>query len=210
MGERSLHQQLQQLIEATCQHPPGSLPYQQGMTKILRLVLKSGKLWRDNHPVYEDVLQETCLYLCQNLCSKYDPQRSQLLTWLNFYLKQRLKDAYRDRQKQQQREVSTFCKKDGETAEIWDFLAAKPDVPPILSELYRWVETDASGELRQLHLKHRPDITVQVLLLRRLPPETSWKDLSAEFNVPISSLSSFYERHCRPRLRKFGVSEGYL
>jgi hypothetical protein len=49
-----------------------------------------------------------------------------------------------------------------------------------------------------------------VLILRRLPPETPWKVLSEEFDIPSSTLSSFYQRQCLPRLREFGKSEGYF
>jgi hypothetical protein len=64
--------------------------------------------------------------------------------------------------------------------------------------------------LCRTHIAGRPEVNAQVLILRRLPPEASWKELSAEFNLPISTLSSFYQRQCIPRLRKFGESEGYL
>jgi hypothetical protein len=46
--------------------------------------------------------------------------------------------------------------------------------------------------------------------LRRLPPETSWEKLSQELGIPISSLSTFYQRKCLPKLRNFGESEGYV
>ncbi len=91
-----------------------------------------------------------------------------------------------------------------------DTLAAPADIPPIEEEVRTWAETDADGELRQTHIKNHPEITAQLLILRRLPPETSWEELSAEFGVKVSTLSMFYQRKCQPRLRKFGESQGYL
>ncbi|MDJ0689538.1 MAG: helix-turn-helix domain-containing protein [Xenococcaceae cyanobacterium MO_188.B32] len=44
----------------------------------------------------------------------------------------------------------------------------------------------------------------------RLPPETSWQELSKEFGISISTLSNFYQRQCMPRLRNFAKSEGYI
>lgn len=63
------------------------------------------------------------------------------------------------------------------------------------------VEADESGELRECRSEKYPAVTAQVLILRRLPPEARWKDLSNEFNAPSSTLSTFYERKCRPRLQ---------
>ena len=72
------------------------------------------------------------------------------------------------------------------------------------------MEADPQGELRGIYITNRPDVTAQILILRRLPPETSWKDLAADYKLSVSTLSSFYQRQCLPRLRKFGELEGYL
>jgi hypothetical protein len=64
--------------------------------------------------------------------------------------------------------------------------------------------------LSRIHITNHPEVTAKVLILRRLPPEDSWKSIAAEFNVSIPTLSSFYQRQCLPRLRNFGESEGYL
>ena len=74
----------------------------------------------------------------------------------------------------------------------------------------QWAKTDPSGELQSIHIQGHPLVTCQVLILERLPPETSWKTMSAEFNISISTLTSFYRRQCIPRLRKFGESQGYM
>jgi hypothetical protein len=76
--------------------------------------------------------------------------------------------------------------------------------------LVMWVQTDSEGELRRTCIKGRPDVNCQVLILQRLPPEVSWKELSEEFGLSIPTLSSFYQRQCLPRLRKFAELEGLL
>jgi hypothetical protein len=77
-----------------------------------------------------------------------------------------------------------------------------------LEDLETWAQTDSEGELRRTCIKGRPDVNCQVLILKRLPPEVSWKELSEEFTLSIPTLSSFYQRQCIPRLRKFAESEG--
>lgn len=213
-----LEEQLRQLVREACSHPPGSLLRQRNLTRIIQLA--SSKLWKDSSAYYQDALQQTWIYFCQNICEsgtgdRFDPSRGSVTTWLNAYLKRRLQDFFIDRQKQQALQASEVRRtaRSGEPINIshpLDTVEAKPDVPPILEEVRAWVEADPTGELGSVHVERHPDITCQVLILRRLPPETSWKDLSAEFGLSVSTLSSFYQRQCLPRLRKFGESEGYL
>jgi len=211
-------QRLRTLVEDTCRHPPGSVQRQRGLTQII--LLTTPKLWQDYSPYYADALQQTWVYFCRNICegqtgAQYDPSYGSIATWLNAYLKRRLQDGLLDQQKQQATQASTQARqsRSGESEETPDLienLAAEPDIPPILENVKAWVEADTSGELRQIQIEGHPVVTAQMLILRRLPPETSWKDLAAEFGRSVSTLSSFYQRQCLPRLRKFGQSEGYL
>jgi hypothetical protein len=213
-----LDAQLRQLVKEACSHPPGSLVRQRKLTQVIRL--SSGKLWREGVAYYQDALQQTWVYFCQNVCEAktgacYDPDRSSVSTWLNSYLRRRLQDFFIDGQKQQATRATGLARgsRSGETGEITDpidNLAAQPDVPPILLEVKTWAETDVTGDLQQTHIEGYPRINCQMLILRRLPPETGWKELSAELGLSVSTLSSFYQRQCLPRLRKFGQSEGYL
>jgi hypothetical protein len=212
LGER-----LRQLVLDACKHSPGSPQRQRLLTQIIRLT--APKLWKDSSPYYHDALQQTWVYFCQNICERgttdpYDPDRSSVVTWLNAYLKRRLQDGYLDVQKQQATRASGQLRQsrsgEVEISDPLDNLAAEPDVPPLLEEITAWAEADVEGELRRVHIEGHPTVNCQTLILRRLPPETSWKALSAEFGLTISTLSSFYQRQCLPRLRKFGESEGYL
>lgn len=208
--------QLQQLVLEACRHPPGSPQRQKNLTRIVMLVRP--KLWRETTPYYQDALQQTWMFFCQNICEAntgeaYDSSRSSLVTWLNFYLRRQLQQFSIDVQKQQARTISASASSSLDTDQPLDpidRLAAPPDVPPLLDEIRKWIERDATGELRRVHIANHPEVNCQVLLLHRLPPETSWKDLSEKFNLPISSLSNFYQRQCMPRLCRFGKTEGYL
>lgn len=206
------------LVKEACKHPVGSAQRQKNLTTIIRITSK--KLWRENTPDYEDALQQTWIYFCQNICEgntgePYNPARGSVITWLNFYLKRRLQDFYISSQKQQARTATSQFQrsKSGEVNEIIDpvdRLEANPDIPPLLAEIKTWVETDRNGDLRRTYIQGHPRVNCQVLILRRLPPETDWKALAAEFGLSVSTLSSFYQRQCMPRLRKFGELEGYL
>ncbi|NEP14833.1 MAG: sigma-70 family RNA polymerase sigma factor [Symploca sp. SIO2C1] len=205
--------QLSQLVAQTCQYPHGSLERRQCLTKLIQAIIKSGKLWWENTPYYEEALQQTWLYMCRNICEantggQYDPTRGSVTTWLDRYLKRRLQDFWIEEQQNKKRYISLGKYKDDTTNPIENVPA--PQRIPILQETRNWAEIDSDGELRRTHIKKRPDLSCQVLILRRLPPKTSWQELAAEFNCPYQTLANFYKRQCRPRLRKFGESQGYL
>lgn len=202
-----VHDPLQQLVLETCRHPPGSLARQRNMTRLIRQIIQSGKLWREDTPYYEDALQQTWLFFCRNLCEAtttqpYNPERSSVTTWLDHYLKRRLQD-YRIASYQEAKQMPL----DGQIAPV---LAAPTHIPPILEDIQDWVREDRDRQLSCTCLSNRPEVNCQMLILRRLPPRTAWEELAREFDVPTTTLNSFYRRKCFPCLRKFGESQGYL
>lgn len=210
-----LSEALFRLVQETCAQPPGSAQRQRGLTKIIRGL--NEQLWHSYEPYYADALQQTWIYFCRNLCEAttgrvYDPQVARLTTWLNAYLKRRLQDFKIAEIRHRQTTVSNTVRgKDGDgSLDRIDSLPASPDIPPLLEQVRAWAKKDADGSLRKAHISKHPTVTAQLLILERLPPETSWKALSAEHGISIGTLSSFYQRQCLTRLRAFGQSQGYL
>lgn len=206
----ALEQKLKQLVTETCQHPHRSVARQRGLTSLIRLINQSQKLWQDPSPYYEDALQLTWLYFCRNLCealtakSAYDPDRSNVITWLNAYLKYRLQDMYIENQQQQQKSVSE-SREDSDMARTNDkinHVVSPAQSSNLLEQVRQWVELDKNKVLQRTYVRDRADVNAQVLILKRLPPETNWQILSQEFSLPISTLSSFYQRKCIPLLKE--------
>ncbi|MEO1133492.1 MAG: sigma-70 family RNA polymerase sigma factor [Cyanobacteria bacterium J06639_1] len=213
-GMDDLGDELARLARTACRYPPGHVERQKALTRIVALVRP--KLWQDNAPHYADALQRTWIYFCQNICEEagntgqaYDPDRSSIVTWLNAYLKRRLQDFEIETYERRNR-FATPRDRDYVGRSPLERVASPPEIPPILERVTAWVKEDITGDLRRTHVRDRPDINAQVLIVRRLPPETGWKELAAEFDISVSTLSSFYQRHCMPRLRAFGQSEGFL
>ena len=204
---------LGELVKQACEHPHGSRKRQKILTQIIRLV--GHKLWKENTEYYEDALQETWVYFCQNICEgntakPYNPNQATIITWLNNYLKWRLKDGYIKTAKQKKHTLSVTVDDSNKIIDPVDNLPAKPDIPPILTEIEKWVLQDPEHKLSRIHLDNHPEITCQLLILKRLPPETPWKSLAAEYKISAGTLSSFYQRKCKPLLREFSKFQGYI
>lgn len=192
---------LNALVQEACLHPPGSPQRQRALTQMIRQI--SRKLWRESSPYYEEALQDTYCFLCRRLCDLYDPTKASVTHWLNNHLKWRIHSL---RQKEIQIQKRTV-QRSPQLEEDFDLIAnipAPPEPEPTLVDLIReWAEEDADGSLRAKHLKNRPDVNCQMLILRRLPPESTWSELSKEFDAAIPAIAAIYQRHCVPRLRKF-------
>lgn len=88
---------LQELASTAQQYPQLSEQRQIALTKLVRIILHSGKLCYPQRRqystnIYEDIyneaLQELFLYICQNI-DKYDSERSSVIRWVNFLLERR-------------------------------------------------------------------------------------------------------------------------
>ncbi|MDX2243144.1 MAG: sigma-70 family RNA polymerase sigma factor [Leptolyngbyaceae cyanobacterium bins.302] len=177
------------------------------LTQIIRLV--APRLWKFYTPYYPDALQQTWVYFVKNVCTTYDPNRASVVSWLNHYLRYRHLDLMRQALKQQHHEVSIDAENNGENSsslKLGDTLTRDYGSLSLLEEVTHWIEADDNDELKHVHVKHRPDINCQTLILLRLPPETPWKDISAQYGVPIPTLNSFYRRNCIPYLQKLAAS----
>ncbi|AUB44022.1 DNA-directed RNA polymerase specialized sigma subunit, sigma24 family (plasmid) [Nostoc flagelliforme CCNUN1] len=204
----NLNQQLQHLVAQACSYPAKSLMRRQKLSEIVRVVMKSGKLWKENTAYYNDALQQTWFYFCRNP-EQYNPESCSVITWLDNCLKWRLQD-FRSREAQIQANTVFLSSLEIEnTSNAIEHLPAAADIPPILEETYQWAFTDPDNDLASTHVKGRPEVTCQILILRRLPPETPWKNIAKEFNLPPSTAPNFYKRECLPRLRNFALRQGY-
>lgn len=207
---------LRQLITSACNYAPKSLQRQQALAKVYLLVMKSGKLWRENTPYYNDALQEMWEYCCQHP-EEYNPDINGPIVWLDDELKKRLRRMRDGKNRQQQRFLIAIQTEQGITTNPVDNIVASPDIQPILEiwqKIISWVEKDPDERLRSTCFRKRPEINAQALILRRLPPDTpSWQTIAAEFKLnpqEAKDLPKFYNRKCLPLLREFGLSQGYI
>lgn len=197
--------------------PVGSPQRQRQLTYIIRQMQRSGKIWRDYQvsvDQYNEALQQTWMYFCQNL-DTYDPTRANPLTWFNCILKFRIKDIRRKTIEEERRIQMNFVNVATEDSaiDLIDRLPA-PEVnqaEQMLNDLLMWLHQERSN-LEQKSIRNHAAINVYTLIARRLPTEhqVSWQMLSQEFGVSVPTLSSFYQRQCVPLLREFSQMQGWL
>ncbi|PSB26180.1 hypothetical protein C7B69_11855 [filamentous cyanobacterium Phorm 46] len=216
----SAQQHILQLVTEACKHPVGSLRRGRFLDKLIREIVKSGKLWKENTPHYEEALQKTWIYLSRNLCEAttakepYNPEKSQITTWLNPYLKKRLLDCYRKQKQERERQiqlpiVSLDRLSDKKDIKYTENLKANPDVSFYLDELLEWIETDPNNELKSRHVRGKPEINCQVLLQRKCLYGQTLQEIAKEFGCAHSTLYQLLNNDCRHLLQQFSENQGY-
>ncbi len=218
-GEDHLSAQLK-LIAKACQYLPGSLGRGRFLSKLIREIVKSGKLWKENTDYYEEALQKTWIYLSQNLCEAttakrpYNPEESSIYTWLNAYLKMRLLDCRLDEQKAKQKQkyrkiVSLEGEQDEAIVNSIENQQAEPDASFYVAEVIEWIETDPNNELKSRHIRGKPQINCQILLQRQCLYGQSLQELAKELGCASSTLYQLFNNDCRSLLQKFCEDQGY-
>ncbi len=209
-----------ELIAKACQHLPGSLGRGRFLDKLIREIVKSGKLWKENTPYYQEALQKTWIYLSQNLCEattakrRYNPEESCISTWLNAYLKMRLLDCRLEEQKAKQKQkhrriVSLEGEQDEAIVNSIENQPAEPDSSFYIAEVIAWIETDPNNELKSRHIRGKPQINCQVLLQRQCLYGQSLREIAKELGCASSSLYELLNNDCRHLLQKFCEDQGY-
>jgi DNA-directed RNA polymerase specialized sigma24 family protein len=185
---------LQELASTAQQHAHLAQQRQLALTKLVEIIVQSGKL---HHPqrsqfsadIYEDIyneaLQELLLYICQNI-DKYDSERASVMAWVNVLLERRFfKEAVRKFFGQQNVTTITDTHLDN---------LAPPEQPQDITEiLMECIKSDPESLFKKEHIKEYPQANFQALAQQRILGK-SWKEIAAEYDLKIPTVSCFYYR----------------
>ncbi len=193
-------QQLKELALEAQQHPLGTTARRIALSKLFDGIYRSGRLC---HPykgqfqgvyeqIYNEAVQDLCFYICKRI-EMYKPERGEFMTWVNTLLRKRffreaipkiigtangikivyglenLEDLVCEESKDEDDHISAFQK------------------------IRRHIEEDPSGIFREAHIKKYPKANFREIALKRWSG-VSWKEISDDLNIPIPTLSNFYQR----------------
>jgi DNA-directed RNA polymerase specialized sigma24 family protein len=188
-----LDEQLKQLAISAQQHPALTQGRQLALRKLVNGIVQSGRLCRPQRgqfsgsyeDIYNEAVQELLLYICQNV-EKYDPERGSVMAWVNFLLERRFfKEAIPKILGKPNLQKMTLSDLDN---------LAPPEETESLTEILKeCIDSDPDNLFKKEYLQNYPAANFQVLLQRRFSGK-SWKEISAEFDINIKTLSSFYYR----------------
>ncbi|GAB4236393.1 MAG: hypothetical protein Kow0049_21460 [Stanieria sp.] len=178
--------------------PPQSDLRSYALTELIRAIQLSGRLCRPYQEsftpqfyqlLYEEAVIITFSYVCLRI-DLYDPERGKgkFMNWVNFRLEKAIIECRRKFNHWQTKELPTIT--DLETIN-------QPEISPLLSELlYKYIEEDANQIFSQIHIRNRPDANFRAIALAKFNGY-SWEEIAENFQLTVSTLSSFYQRSCQ-------------
>jgi hypothetical protein len=217
-GSPEWNETTNEIVRMTCDYPPNSKERRTGVNTIWRIVIRSHKLWKAPFdPGYDDALSKALEYCFKNLCEAvtandpYDPEMEDgnILRWVNTAVKRRLMNEQEAQQRDQDRlpkvsDSNYFLDISSESANNDD----AEQVQRWINKVIDLIRSDPTGEFRKTQPKKYPHVNAQGLLLARITEGLRWKQLEELFKVPFTTLSSFYEKKCKPLLLKKCQEEG--
>lgn len=196
-------------IEAQ-KHLPNSSRRRKALTCLIDKIKRSGKLFyppkeelpADICDVYPDLkdeaLSETWLTICMKI-ETYNPECAGVMTWVNSYI---LKYKFRD--------VVTRYRAGGFKGSPRGkhcFIASLDDLELELPveetssdslSLEQFLEEDPEGLLPREHIRGYPKITWKWLAKEKYIANLTWRQISENIGISVSTISNFFNRRLPP------------
>lgn len=195
-------QQLQALALQAQQYPIGTTARRITLSKLIDIIYRSGKLIRPckgqfrgvYEEIYQEALQNLFLYICKNL-EKYDPEWADFITWVNMLLNKRFFKEAIPKVIGKANEINV---ESSVLENLPDFALKEreyqDDYINNYEKIRRYIELDQKGIFRQAHIRKHPHANFREIAMKRLSG-ISWNEISEEFNIPIPTLSNFFQRN---------------
>ncbi|KST62210.1 hypothetical protein [Mastigocoleus testarum] len=194
-------QQLQELALQAQKQPLGTTGRRIALSKLIDAIYRSQKLI---HPykgqfqgiyeyIYQEALQDLFLYICTNI-DKYNPERGKFITWINMLLSRRFFTEAIPKIIGQTNEINidnSFL--DNQENLMFENGENEDNYVSIFHNIRKYIETDPQGIFKEAYIKKYPQVNFQFIAIKRWSG-ISWKDISDELNIPIPTLSNFYQR----------------
>ena len=139
--------------------------------------------------LYEEAVNRTLVYVCQKI-DTYDPHRGQaqkFMNWVNFRLDRMVIECRRqfsDRNTQELPNLNDL-----------ERLSQPEPQSSLAKDVQEYIAADCDNLFKSTHIRKRPDASFQAIALARFA-DKSWEEISAQFDIKIPTLSSFFQRCC--------------
>jgi DNA-directed RNA polymerase specialized sigma24 family protein len=198
---------LKQLALEAKQHPTQTQQRQYLLTELINAIQLSrrlihpqrGELSRDFYNViYDDAVNRTLLYVFQKI-DLYDPERGNgvFMNWVNFRLDRTLRDIRASYQITQDKPIPI---------EEIDNLGTTEAAPTTFEIIMNYIERDPDEIFKREVIQKNPNASFQAIFLAKRIQGKSWKEISQDLGIPVTTLSSFYWRciqRLAPRIRQY-------
>ncbi|MEO0646827.1 MAG: sigma-70 family RNA polymerase sigma factor [Cyanobacteria bacterium J06650_10] len=199
----TLEEKLKNLAMEAQKAPLKTPQRQRALTQLVDEIYRSNRLVRPYkgqfqgfyEDIYAEAQQRLFLHICEQI-NQYNP-KFEVLQWTNFLMKRRFfVEASRDVMPSAPKGMDrTNVKRI--TLDVLDkqepLELRSQSTISLSEEVIQCIREDRDGLFRDAHIQQKPEATFQYIALQFLGGY-SWKEISAELDVKVVTLSSFYQR----------------
>jgi hypothetical protein len=208
------NQQLSELVEQIKRSKAENCQKIQLINQMLYFVQKSGCLsyYRSLIPdylkgsyeeIYAEAQQRLFCWISKNV-DRYDSNRGEVMTWINNKLRYIMLDVIDELKYNTLEQVPIFSLEDLENS--GKIIPENSEALSLSEQVINIIREDPEEKFKKTYPANQPRANFQFLCLERYEG-TQWKVLSQELDLPVPSLSNFYQR----RLKEFApLIKSYL
>jgi DNA-directed RNA polymerase specialized sigma24 family protein len=209
MDELNLH--LQSIIQEACSYLPASHQHRQAMNRLLRIILKSKRIWRPavgniyEETLYEEALSKAMFKLTKTLCEQYDWSKSSFFTWFNTCLHNQYIDEIRVAKRDRAHKQSVWQGNEPEIDPL-DQLESPVDASLLVDtweSFVQWITTDPDRILRNCQIENNPNANCQLIAHLRLVVGKEWHEIAVEVGSSRGAVTSHWSRKCDVLMREW-------
>jgi hypothetical protein len=205
-ARKQLDAQLKELALLAQRHPHATKGRRIALTQLVNAIWQSGQLIRPYssqfqllyEELYDEAVQNLFFYLCQNdNINKYDPERGEVIIWVNMLLTKRFFPEAIPKIVGKGNEINL------ENSHLENLASLEPI--SLFEQVRQCIEDDPDRIFIKEYIKDRPEANFLAIARRRYSG-VSWKDISAEWGIGITTLHKFYQRCVKkfaPKIREY-------
>jgi hypothetical protein len=221
LGRRTaVDEQLRNLIDEVCRYSEASPERQKALNRLLVVIQQLPGLYRSSHQDYPQALNQTWEWVSRKI-GEFEPRppsvQQSLVTWINGYLKWRIKDLYAPENQDSISLDRPINNTESDQRTLLDWLPDSQFTTPTLDlleikivqiqeaerqrlgqQVRQYIELDEERKLRDSHPRKHSECNCQLLAKRLLLQEPSQRiaDVAREFNVSNQTLYSHWKNNC--------------
>ncbi|MBD2535235.1 helix-turn-helix domain-containing protein [Nostoc flagelliforme FACHB-838] len=227
-----MDEQLKKLIDNVCCYPDPSPERQKALNRLLMLIQQLPGIYKSGHQDYLEALNQTWEWVSRKICefeARSPSFQQSLVTWINGYLKWRIKDLYiadsnytisldrltRNNEGDETTLLNILPDRQSESISL-DLLDIKiaqiqeVERQCLGQRIWQYIEQDQEGKLKASHPRKNPECHCHLLTMRLLLQQPPHKiaDIARELNISNQTLYSHWKKNCLPLLKDIGMNFG--
>lgn len=194
--------ELKQLFRQIQQLPPKDRQRRKLLNKLIIKIQTEGRLKKfesyrnlpDFDELYADAMTDCLMYISTSI-DKYDPEKAEVMAWVNQTLLFKFRTAFNKRYRNKIQPVFDEFK-------ILNIPCLSQDSQDSYSLLRELIQNDPERILKNIKIK-KHNISLQQIFLMLLD-DKKWKEIALELHLSISTAQSFYSRSLeKPEVRNY-------